>query len=114
MDKVINGTPPSSGSLCDTCRHALSIQGVNFEKLIICDAPTRGIRINFPVFRCSMYDDKRTPSLSSMKAIAWEVKSRKRDPVGFSHEDAQLEVRIEPPQRQYVQEAPITDDRERI
>ena len=95
-DKVIGGTPQGSLSLCRLCRMAHHIRGLNLQEEIYCRAVTPMIRIAFPVETCSIFDDKRMPSLYMMEQIAWSVQSRNRGPVGFEDE-GRTRVTVEPP-----------------
>lgn len=95
-DKVMGGTPQGEKSLCTTCRMAQNIRGLNFQEVVLCHAYTPAFAVPFPVETCSIYDDKRVPSLYQMERIAWAVTSRSRGPVGFGGAGAQ-EVHIEPP-----------------
>jgi hypothetical protein len=95
-DKVIGGTPVGSRSLCATCRAAHRIVGLNFQEVVYCRQVSPMVPIRFPVSECSIYDDKRSPSLYQMEQIAWAVTSRSRGAVGFGGNDAH-EVHIEPP-----------------
>lgn len=60
----------------------------------------------FAVGECSVYDDKRLPSLDMMRQIAWEVKSRNRGPVGFAPDPEKMEIVITPPPERYPQDQP--------
>ena len=93
-DKVRNGTPYGCSSICNTCRNAQVVRGINLQEFIYCGSLGRAVR--FPVERCTMYDDSRGPSLQRMREIAWEVTSRSRGPVGFSGGSG-LEIVIQPP-----------------
>lgn len=53
------------------------------------------VKITIPVETCSVYDDKRMPSLYMMEQIAWEVTCRNRGPVGFA-KDGTVDVVIQP------------------
>lgn len=98
MDKVLGGTPRGFVSLCVTCRSAHIIRGMNLQHEVFCRAMPQLTRIGFPVENCSIYDDKRNPSLYEMEQIAWEVKSRNRAPMGFSR-NGERDVVIEPPNK---------------
>lgn len=96
MDKVIGGTPIGTRSMCDTCRAAHRVIGLNRQEVVMCRQTNPMLRITFPVSECSVYDDKRTPSLYQMEQIAWNVTARNRKPTGFAQE-ATTEIHIEPP-----------------
>jgi hypothetical protein len=97
-DKVHDGTPQGSKSLCVNCRNAHLIHGLNFEQHIFCRATQPGFRVTFPVEKCSVFDDKRVPSLYQMETIAWSIQSRNRGPMGFAS-DSKIEIVISPPER---------------
>ena len=97
MDKVIGGTPKGIESICTTCRLAQVVRGVNLQSVVICHASASSpVRIQFPVERCSVYDDKRMPPLYQMREIAWEIKARKRGQVGFA-ENGEMSIEVTPP-----------------
>jgi hypothetical protein len=78
--KVHDGTPKHSSSLCLTCRNATYVRG-HTKTLIDCSALsiiTKDLLSIQPVLTCSEYDDKRRPSLSSMKDIAWNLEPNKK------------------------------------
>lgn len=107
-DKVIGGTPRGIESKCTTCRAAQVMRGVNLQSVIYCQSLPRNPRITFPVEECSLYDDKRNPSLYDMQQIAWEVHSRNRGPVGFGDGVRHMEVVISPPEPRKDQPMPTT------
>jgi len=82
--------------MCATCRNAHRIVGINLQSVIFCRATSHGERITFPVSECSVYDDKRVPSLYDMQQIAWEVHSRNRGPAGFAG-TGKLDIIVTPP-----------------
>ena len=109
-DKVIGGTPLGNRTLCSTCRLAHHIRGINMQEQTICRGYTNPMPMRFPIETCSIYDDKRVPSLYQMEQIAWAVTSRSRGPVGFGGEFTH-EIHIEPPDRSPQQPAnapPVT------
>lgn len=73
--KVIRGTPKHDGqSLCITCSNSVVIEGfrendcrINCQKLY----DSKHATIEFPVARCSGYEDKRLASKYEMEQIAW-------------------------------------------
>lgn len=96
-DKVQGGTPTGMRSQCYNCRMAHVIRGVNLQEQIWCGAHgSPRIRIQFPIFDCNIFDDRRVPSLYQMEQIAWSVTSRNRGAVGFGG-SAASEIHIEPP-----------------
>ena len=96
-DKVKAGTPQGNRSLCLDCRNAHVVRGLNFQERIYCRVLSASTQlVTFPVEQCSVFDDKRTPSLYAMEIIAWNVTSRNRGPVGFEGCHAS-EIHIEPP-----------------
>jgi len=100
-DKVIGGTPKTGSSLCLTCRNAHVLRGQNFEHHIFCNVAVTTAEINFPVSFCSVYDDKRIPSLGEMKQIAWNIKSRTSVPAGFTGSKQTTEIVITPPRQRF-------------
>jgi len=104
MNKVHNGTPISKESLCLSCRSAAIVRGSNFELIAWCAALRR--TLNFTVERCSIYDDKATPPLFEMQAIAWNIQSRKRGQMGYVGDDL-TSITIEPPER-HTQQMPAS------
>lgn len=98
MNKVLGGTPQGFDAKCVTCRNAHIIRGLNLQSEIYCRAKTtKDTRVLFPVYECSLYDDKRNPSLYDMEQIAWEVHSRNRGPVGFAEQVQRTDIVITPP-----------------
>lgn len=93
-DKVIGGTPKGFQSMCTTCRNAVNLTGLNCQQVSYCQA--LGRRVTFPINTCSVYSDKRMPSLYDMEQIAWSIQSRNRGPVGFET-GGKFEVEITPP-----------------
>lgn len=69
------------------------------QQVVMCRQTNPQIAIRFPVETCSVYDDKRTPSLYQMEQIAWQIQSRSRGPTGFAQENI-VEVTISPPVQQ--------------
>lgn len=109
MDKVRGGTPRGLESMCTTCRSAHRIIGLNLQTVVFCRATAKGDRVTFPVSECSLYDDKRVPSLYDMQTIAWEVKSRNRGQAGFAG-DGGMDIIVTPPdpyKNQQPQQAPV-------
>lgn len=106
MNKVIGGTPIGSKSMCQTCRYAQNIRGINMQERTICVRTAPAFPITFPILTCSGYDDKRQPSLYDMEQIAWNVQSRNRGPVGYAP-DGSLNIEIQPPERQPGQQPPM-------
>jgi hypothetical protein len=102
MNKVYGGTPVGNKSLCATCRMAHHVRGIDMQEQLICRGYQNTLFIRFPVETCSIYDDKRVPSLYQMEQIAWAVTSRSRGAVGFGGQAAN-EIHIEPPQTQIGQ-----------
>lgn len=100
--KIIDGTPRTQTSLCESCWHSTIINGENFEKIVHCNELGRDIR--FKVNRCNRYDDKALPSLQDLEKIAWVVESRVKDKVGFAaggnqEPESDLEIAITPPKK---------------
>lgn len=80
MNKVNHGTPRHDGpALCDTCRHATIVHGVSInDDIVECSelsSSLRGNRIHFKVTMCSMYSDRRRPTLEMMREMAWELRT---------------------------------------
>lgn len=72
--QVYNGTGPQSGiSLCDTCRHAVTIRGRAYhEEIVRCHAePMHVVAVTFKVATCTSYDDQRYPSYMQLLPQAW-------------------------------------------
>lgn len=105
MDKVFGGTPRGFQSLCKTCRNAQRMTGLNLQEVVFCQALARSPAITFPVETCSLYDDRRLPSLQRMQEIAWEVQSRNRGAVGFAG-GRDMTIQIVPPSRPYPSDEP--------
>jgi hypothetical protein len=98
MDKVFGGTAKDGISLCKSCRHAQNIRGMQHQEETYCNAGQPARRIAFPVFSCSIYDDKRISSLYDMREIAWVIHSRSRGPMGFADDpDSKMVVTVDPP-----------------
>lgn len=96
MIKIHGGTPLGSKSLCGTCRNAHVIRGINLQEEVYCRQIAPMVRLHFPVETCNRYDDVRMPPLYEMQEIAWEVKSRRRDKLGFGGSGSVEEITIEP------------------
>ena len=71
--------------MCRTCRWAHIIKGFSAsEEEVFCRMFYIERQMNFPVFECSMYDDKRLASKKEMEEIAWFLTTRKSGrSVGF-------------------------------
>src|SRR5215472_13071206 len=77
LRKVYGGTPVGSESRCDTCAHGRIIQGyAESERIVLCTSLFDPIRIPFKVMQCTDYEDRRLPSYSDMKEIAWHIRSK--------------------------------------
>lgn len=77
LRKVYGGTPVGTESRCDTCAHARIIQGyAESERIVLCTSLYDPIRIPFKVMQCTDYEDRRLPSYSDMKEIAWQIRSK--------------------------------------
>ena len=83
--QIKGGTPRQEGTLCRTCRWAHIIKGFSAsEEDVFCRMFYIERRISFPVFECSIYDDKRLASKKEMEEIAWFLTTRKSGrSVGF-------------------------------
>jgi len=85
--KIKGGTVAGGeGPLCPTCRHATIIRGAGAnDEIVECDRLAYGHgRINFPVTSCSVYSDRRQPTLRDMEDIAWILRSDpRRRVIGF-------------------------------
>lgn len=113
--KILNGTPKSGKSLCDSCSYCGTVKGQNLEEIKTCAmmmfgfssmmTVTSGITIppgviTMKVAECSRYQDMNRASLEDMKKIAWDVEPRKRGSVGFGQgatNPDELEMVITPP-----------------
>lgn len=93
-------------SRCDTCSSARIIQGyAESERIVFCDAMYPPTRIPFKVSQCSMYEDRRLPDFSAMKAIAWQIRTKSAGSVagfvtvrdGVETQEEDKEVTVEPP-----------------
>ena len=74
MRKVYGGTPVGDESRCDTCVHGKIIQGyAESERMVFCTHLCDPIRIPFKVMQCSDYEDRRLPSYSDMRGMAWDI-----------------------------------------
>ncbi len=85
--KVTGGTVSgNASSLCATCRHAAIVQGPALDDRIMhCDqlCGSKAI-LRFPVKQCTMYSDRRMPSLREMEEIAWVLRTDgKASKIGF-------------------------------
>ena len=85
--KINGGTAAAGdGPLCPTCRHATIIRGAAVsDQVVECGQLAYGHgRISFPVTSCSVYSDRRQPTLRDMEDIAWILRSdpRRRE-IGF-------------------------------
>ena len=77
LRKVYGGTPVGGESRCDTCAHGRIIQGyAESERIVLCTSLCDPMRIPFKVMQCSDYEDRRMPSYSDMRQIAWELTSK--------------------------------------
>ncbi len=76
--KVYGGTPVGTESRCDTCIHARIIQGyAESERIVLCTSYYADpIRIPFKVAQCTDYEDRRLPDFTSMKDIAWDIRTK--------------------------------------
>lgn len=93
--KIHMGTPKGRDSLCRYCSRSQMVRGVDLQEVAFCNFGASR-RIEFPVERCSAFEDARMPSLDDMKRIAWRVETRNRGRWGFSSDDGR-EVTVEPP-----------------
>lgn len=71
--KVYGGTPPSSGSLCRTCKYAHIIRGNNNQERHICTYQNPERLMAFEVAECNRYFNANQPALHEMEEIAWRV-----------------------------------------
>lgn len=79
LRKVYGGTPVGNESRCDTCVYARIIQGyAESERIVFCTSFCDPLRLPFKVMQCSDYEDRRLPSYSDMKGMAWEINRRQR------------------------------------
>ena len=114
--KVINGTPTSGKSRCDSCVHCQTVKGQNCEEIKTCEQGMFGAalgldrwgvrrlpgRIIFKVSDCTGYRESTQISLGDMEKIAWTISARKRGSVGFAEGQTnpdELEMVISPPER---------------
>ena len=85
--KIRGGTADAGEApLCTTCRHATIVKGTGLDHHIVeCGQLAYGHgRITFPVYSCSVYSDRRRPSLREMEDIAWVLRSDpRRKEIGF-------------------------------
>ena len=66
----VYGGTRSGTSMCQTCRFANRALGpAESQEFEYCQR--FGLRILMPVIQCSVYDDKRNPSLQNMYDSAW-------------------------------------------
>ena len=76
--KIEDGTPEGTQPLCVTCRWGHIVKWVRVSQEIIrCVWLAKSPVIEFPVSRCSFYDDKRHPSKRDMESIAWILLTKK-------------------------------------
>lgn len=90
--KIRQGTPTHTAtSLCESCRRAIVVRGRTLdEEIIQCGALSGPFadRIVFRVTSCNRYDDRSRPSLNSMTAIAWELRTdTEAKQIGFMSPD---------------------------
>jgi hypothetical protein len=117
--KIMNGTPQSGKSLCESCANCRTVKGQNCEEVRTCSRlmfgftlawipgddfsnPING-RIPYKVSECSCYQDVNRASLEDMRKIAWDVEPRKRGAAGFgagTTNPDELEMVITPPKKQ--------------
>lgn len=70
-------------SLCDSCRHALIVEGPSInDRFVQCakmndDYGHAKVRVPFHVHHCSGYENRATTTLWEMKKIAWELRTDK-------------------------------------
>jgi hypothetical protein len=99
--KIHGETPKSGKSLCRTCKHATLVKGQNCQEVIFCSGPFSGDAgmgpVPFKIASCGSYHPVNMPYLHEMQDIAWEVKARRRGPVGFEPDLRPLEITITPP-----------------
>lgn len=86
--KVKHGTPiHDKPSLCTSCRRGVIVKGLaESERHTYCHAIGDGapFEINYQVDECSCYDDKSTPPLYEMQAMAWKIATdRNGRKIGF-------------------------------
>lgn len=68
---VKNGTPPNGPSLCQTCSLAFIARGYSeSECVVVCQATTPEVRMNFQVRECTRYTDKGKQTLYEMNKMA--------------------------------------------
>ena len=79
--KVRGGTAIGGENLCLSCRNATVIKGFGPEQIIHCGDV--GETLKFPVSECSVYDNKSSITLSTMRDVAWILVPRKGDGCGF-------------------------------
>lgn len=97
--KILKGTPKGHKGICNCCRHAKIVRGINMQEQTLCTYTSmKPIILQFPIAECNRFDDERVPSIYAMECIAWEVKSRNRTPAGFGNAP-QMEIVITPPKR---------------
>lgn len=68
-----NNTPPNHGeSLCDTCTHMLKREGMGINQTeVMCTYNELSGRINYPIAKCSCYDDIRIVKPQMFWSTAW-------------------------------------------
>lgn len=86
--KVRGGTVSDAGkNLCESCRSSVVVRGAAVgQKIIACRALDDKI-VPFDVKECNAYDDSRTPTLSAMRQIAWDLTDKGGRKAGFRPPD---------------------------
>jgi hypothetical protein len=82
---VRGGTVSNAGvGLCESCRNGTVIRGdTEKQKIVLCGMMERQ-PVGFEVRECGSYDDRRRPSLSSMRQIAWDLDLKGGRKAGFT------------------------------
>ncbi len=88
--KVIGGTPQHGvKSLCETCRNARVVKGFKESQTMVdCSVSNKFMfmnqRILFPVAECTLYDDKRIPTVGELQFQALVIDPNRVRVQGFT------------------------------
>jgi hypothetical protein len=85
--KGVQGGTPTGPPLCRTCRFAHYMRGASESDVLLACTILRddmGGFLRTEKYECSMYDDKRMPSMDAMNRTAWILRTDEfRNAIGF-------------------------------
>ena len=80
----VRGGTPSGKSLCESCRNCFRATGSGSNEVTLCVANFEtALRIDFPVYDCTKYDDKGYPTQYEMEQMAFVLEVKAGRVIGF-------------------------------